>query len=328
MIRALYRTPEGTLRTGLKPEELAAPLKGEGGLLWLDLSGESPAVCEPILRGTFGFHPLAVEDALQESHLPKVDDWGDHLYAVFHAVTFDRRCAEGVRPQELDLFLGRTFLVTFHEESLCAIDRVWEQCRQDDRHLKEGADYLMYHLIDQVAEGYYPVMDELAEAIDQVQLQVFDQPTNETLQRIFALKRAVLRLNRITSPQREVLARLARDDYAAIAGRHRVYFRDVYDQFVLLHDINESLRDLIAGSLDTYLSVVNNRLNEVMKTLTIIATLFMPLSFVVGFFGMNFFQPVAVLAAWTGRPALWAALAAMVLTPLVMYLWMRRRGWM
>jgi magnesium transporter len=130
------------------------------------------------------------------------------------------------------------------------------------------------------------------------------------------------------APQREVLNKLARGDYALIDARDRMFFRDVYDHLVRLYDISESLRDLVGGALDTYLSVVNNRMNDVMKTLTVITTLFMPMSFLVGFFGMNFFQATVPFEAWTGRVAFGFVIATMIVVPLGMFLWMRRRAWM
>ena len=156
-----------------------------------------------------------------------------------------------------------------------------------------------------------------------------DKPSNEIVQRIFTLKRATLHLRRVLSPLREVLNKLARDDYAVIDAKDRVYFRDVYDHLVRLHDISESLRDLVGGVLDTYLSVINNRMNEIMKTLTIITTLFMPIAFVTGFFGMNFFQPVANgLIPWTDNPAFILMMIIVIGTPLGMFIWMRKRKWM
>jgi magnesium transporter len=135
-------------------------------------------------------------------------------------------------------------------------------------------------------------------------------------------------LRRIVAPQREVLNKLARGEYDVIDEERRVFFRDVYDHLVRMHDIIEGLRDLVSSALDTYLSVVNNRMNDVMKALTVITTLFMPLSFLSGFFGMNFFQPVVSLNAWTGSLAFGLTLGAMALLPAGMYLWMRRRAWM
>jgi magnesium transporter len=134
-------------------------------------------------------------------------------------------------------------------------------------------------------------------------------------------------MRRILLPQREVMNKLARDDYKVIDPRDRIFFRDIYDHLVRLHDLNESLRDLVGGAQDTYLSVVNNRMNEVMKTLTIITTLFMPLAFVTGFFGMNFFEPLGLMKSWTSSGVFYVTLAITLLLPIGMYIWMRRRTW-
>lgn len=145
---------------------------------------------------------------------------------------------------------------------------------------------------------------------------------------MFGLKRALLHLSRIITPQRKVLNKLACGDFEVIDAQDRVYFRDVYDHLVRLYDLVESLRDLLGGALETYLSVINNQMNEVVKTLTLISTLFMPLSYVAGFLGMNFFQAAAPLDIWTGETAFLLTLVILVLTPVGMYLWMRRRAWM
>jgi magnesium transporter len=331
MIRSLYRNRTGKIRTDLKPEEFAHALQDPHGLLWVDFAATPPQEDAPILLDTFGFHPLAVDDALQESHIPKVDDWGDYLYIALHAVVFDRDAADDdhVDTLELDVFLGKHYLVTHHDQPIAAVDRVWNGWQRDERHLKGGADHLLYELADGVVADYMTVVDEIDEAIDRLEDEVFDKPTSHTLERIFRIKRAVLNLRRVISPQREVLNKLARDDYPVIDAKDRVYFRDVYDHLVRLYDINESLRDLVGGALDTYLSVINNRMNEIMKTLTIVTTLFMPISFAAGFFGMNFFQPVEdSLRGWSTSPTFILAVLVMIAAPVGMYLWIRRKGWM
>jgi magnesium transporter len=328
MIRSLRYTHDGLLSANLSLEDLASALGDADSLLWVDLSNEPADVCEPILRETFGFHPLAVDDALAELHTPKVDDWGVYIYLALHATAFDEEKDGLVDTLELDVFMGRNYLVTYRERPISAVDRLWETCRRDERYLRRGAAYLLYQLTDEVVADYMPVIEQLDEVIDRIEDQIFDDPAPELLERLFALKRALLQLRRVLAPQREVLNKLARGDFVVIEEGGRVFFRDVYDHLVRLHDIVESLRDLVGSALDTYLSVVSNRMNEVMKTLTIITTLFMPLSFVVGFFGMNFFQPVVSLGAWTGLPAFGLTLVGMILVPLAMFLWMRRRAWM
>lgn len=335
MIRALYRPPGGTFRTDLAPTGFAAALKERDGLLWVDLGSEPPETCEPLLRETFGFHELSVTDALQEAHLPKVDDWGTYLYAVLHSVALGPDGLQ-VKRVEVDVFLGPNFLVTHHPDPVAALDRVWANAQRDARLQQAGADHLLYAFADELAEGYFPVVDALDEEADRLQDQVLRRATAATLHRILELRRQVSRLQRITGPQREALSRLARDEYAVVDVRTRVYFRDVHDQFVQLHDRYESLRDLVTSSVETYLSAVSNRLNEVMKRLTIIATFFMPASFIVSFFGMN--RPLDVFGYLVAKPGtldtpLAAAVAVAILIVLVVsfiatYWVMRRRGWM
>ena len=328
MIRSLFFSSKGSLQTGLETAEFSSVLKDSRGVLWIDFEATPPESDEPVLREVFGFHPLAIDDALQESHVPKVDDWGEYLYIVLHSVAFDKTDGGRLDTLELDVFLGENFMVTHHDQPLPAIERVWDLSQRDDRHLKNGPDYLLYRLVDEVVASYMPVVEEIDEAIDLAEDQIFDRPTPYTLERIFILKRAALHLRRIIGPQREVLNKLARDDYRVIDLEARVYFRDVYDHLVRLHDISESIRDLVSGALDTYLSVINNRMNDIMKTLTMITTLFMPITFIAGFFGMNFFQPARPLTEWTDMPAFTLTLILTLVTPFIMYLWARRRGWM
>jgi len=324
MIRSLYRAQDGQMNTDLRPDAYGTALQDPNGLLWVDLDNEPAEVCEPILSKTFGFHPLAVDDALEESHSPKVDDWGEYLYLVLHAVALDKGKGR-LDTLELDLFLGKNYLVTHRTAAIAAVDRVWDDAQRSDRYLQQGTGRLLYTLADELVTDYMPVIAGMDEAIDRIEDQVFDDPAPEMLEKIFTLKRASLHLRRIIAPQREVLNKLARGDFFAIEDR--VFFRDVYDHLVRMYDITEGLRDLVGGALDTYLSVVNNRMNAVMKILAVITTLFMPISFIAGFFGMNFFQPATPLDVWTGVPALLLTLVIMAALPVGMFLWMRKRRW-
>jgi len=328
MIHALYYTPDSKLDTSFPLEMLATALKIPNGLLWLDFCEEPASTCEPILRDVFGFHDLAIDDALRETHIPKVDDWGDYLYIVLNLLDF-RKENGGLTPviHELDVFLGEQYIVTHHDSPLASIDETWAACQRDPRHVQNGADHLLYRLVDSLVTAYMPLVEQLDRSIDEIEDQVFSKPTSETLERLFTLKRTLLVMRRILSPQREVLNKLARDDYRMIDPRDRVFFRDIYDHLVRLHDLNESMRDLAGGALDTYLSVINNRMNEVMKTLTIITTLFMPISFVVGFFGMNFFEPAVHMTTWTSQPTFIIIFLMTILMPIGMFFWMRRRMW-
>ncbi len=327
MIRTIHFLPNGINHIGVALDQVPTLLNDPAGLLWVDFQGEEPKVCEPILLKTFKFHPLAVDDALSESHVPKLDDWEQYLYVVLHAIHYAPEGKE-LETLELDVFLGSNYVVTHHDLPIPSLDRVWQSSQKDMRQGRTEADHLLYHLSDELVVDYMNTVEQIDDAIEEIEDQVFKSPSPETVQLVFTLKKTTLHLRRVLSPLREVFNKLARDEYFMIDPKDRIYFRDVYDHLVRLHDISESLRDLVSGVLDTYLSIVNNRMNEIMKVLTMITTLFMPISFVAGFFGMNFFQPVeAGLAPWTGAFPFVLIGIIMVASPFAMTWWMRRRGW-
>ena len=327
MMRIMHRRADGTIDSSFDAGSLAGALADPSALTWVDFLDEPPEACTRVLAGVFHFHPLAIDDALRQSHVPKVDDWGEYLYLVLHGVEFDGAVDGMLETRELDIFAGRNFLVTHREEKLEAVDRVWDLCGKDERLMGRGAARLLYHVVDEIVAGHMPVVDTMDEEMDRIEESILAAPGPKSLPQVLAIKRALLHLRRIVAPQRETLNRLARDEFKAIPGDERVYFRDVYDHLVRLYDIVEGLRDLAAGALDTYLSVINNKMNEVMKTFTLITTLFMPISFLTGFFGMNFFSPSAPPPAMTGRIAFGVICAAVVLVPSLMYLWLKRRRW-
>ncbi len=327
MIRSLYYVPGESIQKDVPPRDFPQLIQNQRALLWVDFVSEPPETSLPILQD-FNFHPLAIDDALQETHVPKLDDWGDYLYIVLNYMNAEEKGdLWETEVDELDIFLGKNYIVTHHDHPVSAIDETWAVCDRDPRNVQEGADHLLYKIADYLVAEYMPAVEKVDSAIDQIEDQIFDRPSPRTLERLFALKRVLLAMRRILLPQREVLNKLARDDYKVIDPRDRIFFRDIYDHLVRLHDVNESLRDLVGGALDTYLSVINNRMNEVMKTLTIITTLFMPLTFVTGFFGMNFFAPPGSLDHWTSNPVFYVVLAINILLPIGMYIWMRRRTW-
>jgi len=311
----------------LSSSQIKQVLEDTEGVLWIDFQGTPDSEVEPILRESFHFHPLAIDDALEETHVPKLDDWGTFLYIVLHSIVFDEKTSD-LNTLELDIFLGSNYIVTHHDQAIDALDKVWSNIQREGFRLKRGSDNLLYRIVDEIATSYMAIVEQLDLQIDELEDDIFSDHHTDTLEQIFSLKRSVLHLRRILAHQREVLNKLARDQFQVIDASDQIYFRDVYDHMVRLYDITEGVRDLIGGALDTYLSVINNRMNEIMKTLTIITTLFMPLSFVTGFFGMNFFQAVEPFEIWTRFPAFIITLLMIVMTPIIMYAWMRRRRWM
>lgn len=328
-IRIIHRSGAGELDLDFPPARIAEAVADQNATLWVDIERpqDDLARVDRLLREVFGFHPLAIEDALRETHVPKLDDWGDYLYLVFHTLDCDRQ-SQHLHLHELDLFLGRNYLVSCHAEPMPCVESIRRQVERDPERASKGPDHLLYHIMDVGTDAYLKAIEDLDEAIDAAQEEVFDDPTPETLQKIFRVKRSAVKVHRIIAPQREVMNRLARDAYPQIDAADRVYFRDTYDHLVRLHDISESLRDLVSGALDTYLSAISNRTNEIMKTLTFVTVMFLPMSFLAGFFGMNFFGENLVLPFGLPRQTLfWMNLALMLATPIGLGLWAKRRGW-
>jgi magnesium transporter len=326
MIRTLYLSSAGEISSDIQLSEISKLMEDPSAVLWIDMMETDPSKCEPLLLETFGFHPLAVEDALKETHVPKIDDWDNYLYVVLNSVFFETD--DELSSNEIDIFLGKNYLVTYHESFVPSIELLWERCQQDGRLMRRGSTRLMYRLMDQVVENALPLIEELGVSLARLEEDIFQSPSPSRLEQVLSLKRSVLQIWRVISPQREVLFKLARDDYPIIDPSLRIYFRDVYDHLVRLDDINQSIREQVDSTIDLYQSTVSNRMSEVMKTLTIITTLFMPLSFLAGFFGMNFFQASELLPAWTSSDALFFGSTAMILLLVGMYFWIRRRGWM
>lgn len=300
--------------------EVREELRNPESLVWVDLNDESIVDTRQILTDEFKFHPLSIDDALVETHIPKIDDWEDYLYLSLIAVKPGQPLEDLDKSIEMDVFLGKNYIVTYHPEEIHAIDLVWGNFQRDERRLLRSSNYILYLIMDELANDYMAMIDQIDLNVESIEDQVMEKPDNKLLQQIFSIKRTLLNLRRIVAPLREVLNKLSRGDFEVIGQKERMYYRDVYDHLVRVHDITESLRDLVTGALDTYLSVVNNRLNDIMKTLTIITTIFMPLSFLTGFFGMNFFGPGNQLNQWTGSPAFYIVLAVFVGLPLGMSL--------
>ena len=332
VVRAAFRDGSGAIHLDYPAGKVAEALADEKGTLWVDIDdpeADTSGSAETLLRDVFKFHPLAIEDALKETHVPKVDDWGDYLYMVFHSIDFDPK-TDTIRTRELDVFLGKNYLVTYHNEPLQFLEQDRKNIERDpSNRLCNGPDHLLYHLLDLAVAEYFPVIEHMDDTIDDAQEEVFRRPTPRTLQAIFRIKRSTLRLHRILGPEREVLNRLARDSYAAIREPHRVYFRDVYDHLVRVHDLTESLRDLISGALDTYLSATSNRTNDIMKTLTMVTVMFLPMTFLTGFFGMNFFGETLAFQRPLPKVLLFTTTCFLMAGSVCgQWLWAKWRGWL
>jgi magnesium transporter len=328
MIRILSWTPSGDLQTDLPLSDCKDMLASPDNRLWVDIFNAEKEDSTYVLKDIFEFHPLAIEDSLEETHVPKIDDWGSYLYLVLQLISPDSQFNEEISTDELDLFIGKNFLVTYHISKSTTIDKIWEKLVKNHTQMNPNPAQILYLLLDEIASEFITHTDLLDFRLNDLEDQLFDNPDPSLLEVIFSLKRGILQLRHGIGPQREVINKLTRGDYPILGKESLVYYRDVYDHFLRLFDIIENLRDLTSNTLEIFLSVVNNRMNGIMKTLTVITTLFMPISFLAGFFGMNFFKPVVDLGEWTSHPAFYIVLAASILFPVGMLLYFNRKGWM
>lgn len=259
--------------------------RAAGASVWVDL--ESPSIPESlILSDTFAFHPLSVEDAMSARQYPKAEAYDGYLYIVLHGIAFQsgERC---FGTQDVDFFLGPTYLVTVHSHGASSIAELREHCPRNPKILSEGPVALFHRIVDSMVDHYRPEMEQLEDRLDELEKQIFERPDPHLVRRILDEKRQVAFLRRIITPQRDVVARLARRDFADISSEMSFRFRDVYDHLVRIADDAFIFQDRITGMLDAHLSNVSNRLNEVMKVLTVVATIFMPLTLLTGVYGMN-----------------------------------------
>jgi magnesium transporter len=295
-----------------------------GGLLerdeyfWLDLTGPAEAEIAQ-LRDVFGFHPLALEDTLKRGQRPKLDDFGEFMFLVYYGV---EEVADGSpEPVEVHAFLSGGYIVTAHAERCSALTEIRKRLEAQP---PRSEQFVVYRVLDGLTDTFFPVLDRLDERIEQLDEEVFDRSTPQQLEEISILRRLLVDLRRIAAPQRDLLAR-GIDDILEIPGLEadsRNYFRDVYDHSIRISDQIDAYRDLLAGTRDAYLSITSNKLNQITKQLTVMATIFLPLSFLVGFFGQNFKWLVVEIQSAAAFFVI--GLGSLAVAVLAMLLWFRR----
>lgn len=295
---------------------------GSGISVWVDLDKPTPDEAK-ILNEVFHFHELAIEDALSELHHPKIESYGDYLYLILHGIDF-RSSEHRFTTKDVDFFLGAQFLVTVHPGVSRSIGKVEGVCSRDSRILGEGPGMLLYRIVDTMVDNYRPEVDKLAAKLDKLEAEVFERPNAQLARRILNFKKDISSLRQTVLPQRDVVGRLARREFPLISEQLAYGFRDIHDHLVRLSDEAMFFQDRITSILDAHLSAVSNQLNQVMKVLTIIATLFMPLTVFTGMYGMN--VPLPHLPG--GEHAqFWWILAIMFGMSAGMLVFFRRKRW-
>jgi magnesium transporter len=304
--------------------EPQGPAPASNVTLWVDLTDPSPDEGRRILAETFKFHPLAVEDALTPIQFPKIESYQAYLYLILHGIDFKAR-EHKFATRDVDFFLGRNYLVTVHGSQSRSIEKLREVCEAHSNILSEGPVGLLHRIVDAMVDNYRPEIDKMEERMNKVEDQaILGANRTDLVRRILALKRDLASLRRVVIPQRDAVGRLARREFPMITDEMAYRFRDVYDHLVRLSDEVTLFQDRMNGILDAHLSTVSNRLNEVMKLLTVMSTIFLPLTVLTGMWGMN----IRLLAFPGGEAAqFWWIGGIMLVIALVMLAIFRRRGW-
>jgi magnesium transporter len=265
--------------------------KETASVTWINIAGLHEVEIIEKLGGRFGLHPLILEDILNTGQRPKMEDGGDYIYLVLKTLSANGGAEEKV--EQVSLVLGPNFVITFLESDNPIFDPVKERIRKSKGRIRKMAsDYLAYALLDTVVDNYFAILEKLGETIDLLEVELLSNPRTATLQQIHRLKREMIYLRKSVWPLREVISGLQRAESPLIKETTGMFLKDLYDHTIQVIDTVETFRDMLSGMLDTYLSSLSNRMNEVMKVLTIIATIFIPLTFLAGIYGMNFkFMP-------------------------------------
>jgi magnesium transporter len=293
-----------------------------GTLLWVDFDDPTPEEAR-ILYDVFHFHELSIEDALAEIHQPKIESYGEYLYLVLHGIDFSARHHK-FRTKDVDFFLNSKYLVSVHHGLSRSVGRVAEACSRNEQVLAEGTAAVMHRIVDTMVDNYRPEVEKLSERLDILENEVFQSPNPKLARRILQLKKDVASLRQVVLPERDAVGRLARREFPFISEQVSYRFRDVHDHLVRLSDEAMFFQDRVRGILDAHLSAVSNQLNLVMKVLTVISTIFMPLTFITGLYGMNIELPSFGLGQ---HRFFWVLLAFMLSVSISMLIWFRRNHW-
>lgn len=291
---------------------------------WINVNGVHDARILEQIGKSFDIHPLVLEDIMTDGQRPKVEDFESHLFVVLKMLSYDE-AAQEINIEQMSFIVGPNFVISFQQFEGDIFDSIRERIRKGKGRVRaSGSDYLAYALLDTIVDHYFVILEKLGEDIEELEEKIVRETNPESLQTLHKLKREVIFLRKAVWPLREVIAVLERVESKVIKKKTSIYLRDVYDHTIQVIDTVETFRDMLSGLLDIYLSSASNKMNEIMKVLTVIATVFIPLTFVTGVYGMNF-KHMPELEWALGYPLVWGI---MVLVALMMTLYFRKKNWL
>ena len=306
------------------------PFKKKPTTTWINIDGLHEIEIIEKIGGHFEIHPLVLEDILNTDQRPKMEDFDKYIFFVLKMLYTEEKNQE-IHGEQVSIILGKNFVISFQEGIGDVFDSIRGRIRSGKTRIrKRGADYLAYALIDAIVDGYFSILEKIGEKIENMEEELISNPTPKTLQQIYNLKREMIYIRKLVWPLREVLNNLLREESKIIKDTTHIFLRDLYDHTIQVIDTIETFRDLISGMLDMYMSSVSNKMNEVMKVLTIFAAIFIPLTFIAGIYGMNFdpgaspFNMPELGWDW-GYPAIWIVLISVAV---IMLIYFRRKKWL
>jgi magnesium transporter len=324
MIRSFVFNNGKLVGQDLDVDSLKLVMFDKGLHVWIDMENTSDVEARPILEGVCNFHPLAIEDCIQPSDRPKVDEYENCLFMVIHAVDFTRG-SEEFRTTELNIFMGKDFVVTYHNDPLRSITAAIDRVQKNSLAVARAPDRLVHTILDLLIENYRPVMEELSAEIEELEQRVLSAKSKHILGGVLRVKNEVQKLRQIIAPQREVIARFARGEFSLVRAHLVPYYRDLYDHLMRISDAIETYRDSLTGVLQVHLNLQQTEVNKVIKVLTVMATLAMPIFLITSFYGMNFghfprdMSPPELAYAWV--------FGLTAVTTGVLYWFLKRKGW-
>lgn len=320
MIRVTARMPDGRWQTGLDPDSISDLVDKQESLVWVQIQDPDESAFR-LLREEFNFHPLAIEDVVVGHERPKVDVYDRYYFVVLYCVTYDLE-AETAHTNELEMFIGSNYVVTVSDDAIQEVEATLAQWQRNVEALGTDIGALVYTLLDRIVDDYFPVIDAIADRAEDIEQRIFEKFDVSALEDILQLKKELVRLRRLVTPARDVVNVFLRRDPPIMPRQSLPYFQDVYDHIIRVTDSLDTYQELLSSTLDAFLSVQSNRLNEIIYRLTLVSVIFLPLTFLTGFFGMNFeaihFESGGLLVL---------ALVLMVVTPLTFYRVLARRAW-
>ena len=324
----VYRKGALKVEEGFTRDDLPVLLADETNVIWVDLCGDIEGgadLAKEVLGNVFKFHHLTIEDCIETRNQPKIEGFPNYIYFIVHGVKPEETGPTNFVTKELDGYLGKNFVVTFHVERFQSIKTVKEQIRSSPFICGRGAAYLLHQILDRIVDLYMPLVDEFDVSISTLEERVFGMKknNNQILEEIMNLRRSVARLKRISSRQLEVLYRMSHGEYPQVPETTLPFFRDVHDHLLRITDLAESYRDLIGGLFDIHFAVIASKTNDVMKTLAVLSAIMLPLTLIAGIYGMNF-ENMPELKSVNGYYLTLGGMALLTIG-LLFYFW--RRGW-